>query len=71
MSNAAYKVIGWKIPVDIKIIRKQYHQDKEDQKLWNDLYSKILEFKKGVLKTDSLSVIHSAPSDNQSTVYYN
>jgi DNA polymerase I-like protein with 3'-5' exonuclease and polymerase domains len=71
MSNAAYKVIGWKIPVDIKIIRKQYHQDKEDQKLWNDLYSKILKFKEGDLKTDSLSVIHSAPSDNQSTVYYN
>jgi len=46
MSEAANKVISWKIPVDIKIIRDQYRQDKDNQKLWDKLYEKILKVKR-------------------------
>jgi len=70
MADSAAQVIGKKIPVDVKIIRDQYYQDDDNQYLWDDLYSKILKFKQRDRNTDSLSDIHSAPSVNQSTVYY-
>ena len=46
MSEAANQVIGWQIPVDVKIIRDQYKQDKDNQKLWDKLYEKILKVKR-------------------------
>ena len=55
----------------IKIIRDQYIQEDEDQERWNDLYNKILKFKEGVRITDSVSVIRTSPSVNQTTVYSN
>ena len=45
MSGAADQVIGWKIPVDIKIIRDQFYQDEDNQKLWDRLYEKVLKAK--------------------------
>ena len=42
MSAAAEKVIGMSIPVDIKIIRKGFSQDKEHQLRWDALYQKLL-----------------------------
>ena len=71
MADSAAQVIGKAIAVDVKIIRDQYYQDDDNQYLWDDLYSKILEFKQRDRKADSVSVIHSAPSVNQSTVYTN
>ena len=71
MSAAANTVIGWQIPVDIKIIRDQFYQDKDNQKLWDDLYSKILKAKQRVTKTDSVSAFITGPSENQTTVYSN
>ena len=47
MSEAAAKVIGAAIPVDIKFIRSQYKQDTENQKLWDKLYEKVLKVKGG------------------------
>ena len=41
MEQAAHKVIGFHIPVDCKIIREQYYQDKVNQKRWDELYQKI------------------------------
>jgi len=41
MEDAADKVIGFKIPVDCKIIRKQFYQDKVNQNRWDELYQKI------------------------------
>ena len=70
MADSAAQVIGKKIPVDVKIIRDQYYQDDDNQYLWDELYSKILKFKQRDQNTDSLSDIQSAPSVNQSTVYY-
>ena len=55
MSHAAYKVIGFNIPVDRKLIRKQFYQDKDNQKRWDELYKK-LQIAKGVSNiTDSVS----------------
>ena len=71
MSNAAVQVINWNIPVDIKIIKDQYYQEEEHQKLWNELYGKVLKVKKGVRNTDSLSVYPTGPSDNRTAVYSN
>ena len=45
MSRAAEKVIGAPILVDRKIIRKQFYQDKENQKRWNKLYEKLINAK--------------------------
>ncbi len=47
MSEAAAKVIGAAIPVDIKFIRSQYKQDTENQELWDKLYEKVLKVKGG------------------------
>ena len=41
MENAAYKVIGFNIPVDCTIIRKQFYQDADSQKRWDELYKKL------------------------------
>jgi hypothetical protein len=71
MAEAAAKVIDSEIPVEVKIIRDQYIQEDEDQERWNDLYNKILKFKEGVRITDSVSVIRTSPSVNQTTVYSN
>ena len=76
MSNAADKVIGWKIPVDTKLIGSQYKQDKLHQARWDKLYEKLLNAKNKPsdnrsLPSDSrslVSVIRSAPSVNQHTV---
>jgi hypothetical protein len=47
MGHASYKVIGYHIPVDCKIIRKQFYQDDDSQKRWDELYKK-LQMVKGV-----------------------
>ena len=47
MGQAANKVIGFSIPVDCQIIRKQFYQDKDSQKRWDELYKK-LQIAKGV-----------------------
>ena len=47
MSEAAAKVIGAAIPVDIKFIRSQNKQDTENQELWDKLYEKVLKVKGG------------------------
>jgi len=69
MSDAAYKVIGFHIPVDCKIIRKQFYQDSDSQKRWDELYQKLQTVKRGVRKTDSLSVYQTGLSVNQTPVY--
>ena len=67
MSEAAAKVIRAHIPVEIKIIRSQYEQDKEHQELWKKLYEKVLRVKSGRI-ADSVSVNATAPSVNQTPV---
>ena len=59
MSDAAFKVIGWNIPVDVKIIRDQYFQEPEHQERWNKLYNKLLKAKDTVRYTDTLSVMRT------------
>jgi hypothetical protein len=59
MSAAAFKVIGWNISVDVKIIRDQYFQEPEHQERWNKLYNKLLKAKDTVRYTDTLSVIRT------------
>jgi len=71
MSSAAVQVINWNIPVDIKIIKDQFRQDKEHQKLWDELYGKVLKVKRGVRNSDSLSVYRTGLSGNQTTVSSN
>ena len=71
MSSAAVQVIDWQIPVDIEIIRGQFHQDKEHQKLWDELYKKVLKVKRGVRNTDSLSAYQTGLSGNLTTVSSN
>ena len=56
MSAAAFKVIGWNIPVDVKIIREQYFQEPEHQERWEKLFQKLSIAKGGVLKTDSTCI---------------
>ena len=69
MSDAADQVIGWRIPVDVKIIRDQFYQDHEHQKLWDELYKKVLKVKnEGVRNTDSVSVYQPGLSDNSAAV---
>ena len=48
MEKAAEEVIGFKIPVEIKVIRKHYFQEKSDGEKWNKLYKKYLEVKNKV-----------------------
>ena len=45
MEKAAEKVIGRKITVDTKIIRKHFYQEDEHQKRWDMLYGKYLKAK--------------------------
>ena len=45
MEKAAEKVIGRKISVDTKIIRKHFYQEDEHQKRWDMLYGKYLKAK--------------------------
>lgn len=47
MSDAAFKVIGWNIPVDTKLIADQFYQDAEHQERWDKLYEKLLKAKSG------------------------
>jgi len=68
MSDAADQVIGWRIPVDVKIIRDQFYQDPEHQKLWDELYEKVLKVKRGVRNPDSVSVYQTGLSDNSAAV---
>ena len=69
MSEAAKQVIGWRIPVDVKIIRDQFYQDPEHQKLWDELYKKVLKVKnEGVRNPDSVSVYQPGLSDNSAAV---
>ena len=69
MSDATYKVIGFHIPVDCKIIRKQFYQDSDSQKRWDELYQKLQIAKRGARKTDSLTVYQTGLSVNQTPVY--
>jgi len=48
MEEASEKIIGVKIPVEIKVIRKNFYQAKDDGEKWNKLYKKYLEAKKKV-----------------------
>ena len=68
MSEAANRVISWRIPVDVKIIRSQYKQDKDHQKLWDKLYEKVLKVKRGVRNPDSVSIYQTGLSDNSAAV---
>ena len=68
MSEAANQVIGWRIPVDVKIIRDQFYQDPEHQKLWDELYGKVLKVKRRVRNPDSVSVYQPGLSDNSAAV---
>jgi len=45
MGQAANKVIGFSIPVDCQIIRKQFYQDNDSQKRWDELYNKLQQAK--------------------------
>ena len=45
MEKAAEKVIGRKITVDTKIIRKHFYQEAEHRDRWNMLYGKYLKAK--------------------------
>ena len=55
MGHAAYKVIGFNIPVDRKMIRKQFYQDKDNQKRWDELYKKLQIAKEVSNMADSVS----------------
>ncbi len=68
MTEAAAQVIDWRIPVDVKIIRDQFYQDPEHQKLWEELYDKVLKVKRGVRKTDSVSGYQTGLSENRAAV---
>ena len=68
MSEAASQVIDWWIPVDVKIIRDQFYQESEHQKLWEELYEKVLKVKRGVRNPDSVSVYQTGLSDNSTAV---
>ena len=68
MSSAADQVIGWRIPVDVKIIRDQFYQDPEHQKLRDELYGKVLKVKRRVRNPDSVSVYQPGLSDNSAAV---
>jgi len=71
MSEAAFKVIGWQIPVDTKLIGKQYKQEKEHQERWDKLYEKLL-IAKGVRISDTLSVIRTnCPEITQPSIKVN
>ena len=48
MEEASEKVIGHKIPVEIKVIRKHFYQSDSDGEKWNKLYKKYLEAKNKV-----------------------
>ena len=48
MEEASEKIVGVKIPVEIKVIRKNFYQAKDDGEKWNKLYKKYLEAKKKV-----------------------
>ena len=72
MSEAAFKVIGWQIPVDTKLIGKQYKQEKEHQERWDKLYEKLLNAK-GVRITDGTCFKngHTVTKTNQPSIKVN
>jgi len=47
MSDAAEKVIGAPIGVDVELIGESYVQKKEDKKRWEQLYEKLIKAKTG------------------------
>ena len=47
MSDAAEKVIGAPIGVDVELIGESYVQKKEDKKRWEQLYEKLIKAKSG------------------------
>jgi hypothetical protein len=69
MSEAAFKVIGWNIAVDAKLIGPQYKQDREHQERWNKLYEKLLNAK-GVRITDGTCFKngHTVTKTNQPSI---
>ena len=71
MTEAAAQVIDWRIPVDVDIIRSQFYQKQEHQKLWEELYDKVLKVKRGVGKTDSVSGYQTGLSVNMAAVSSN
>ena len=72
MSEAAFKVIGWNIAVDAKLIGPQYKQDREHQERWNKLYEKLLNAK-GVRITDGTCFKngHTVTKTNQPSIQVN
>jgi hypothetical protein len=48
LSNSAFEVIGFKIPTDVRIIRKHFEQDGEDQEKFNRVIEKFNRFKRKV-----------------------
>jgi len=65
MEEASEKVIGHKIPVEIKVIRKHFHQSDSDGEKWNKLYKKYLEAKNKVY--DFNTPIHEQGCTNKIT----
>ena len=59
MSEAAFKVIGWNIAVDTKLIGSQYKQSKEHQERWNKLYEKLLNAKNQIVRYSVFTVRQS------------
>jgi DNA polymerase I len=45
MSAASEKVIKYKIPVDVKIIKKHFEQESPDKEKWDSIYKKYIDFK--------------------------
>jgi hypothetical protein len=48
LSNAAYEVIRFKIPTDVRIIRKHFEQDGKDQEKFNRVIEKFNRFRRKV-----------------------
>jgi hypothetical protein len=81
MEDASEKVIGFRIPVDIKVIRKHFFQADSDGEKWNRLHEKYLQAKKKVYDfstpivdqgcTNKVTPCHQNTTPAQSTVYLN
>jgi hypothetical protein len=62
MENASRIVVGGTIRVDTNIIRGNYKQDEEDQKLFDDLMNEIKEYKATTIQgATSLKPTYSQP----------
>jgi hypothetical protein len=48
LSNAAYEVIGFKIPTDVKIIRRNFEQEGDEQDKFIRVIEKYNRFKRSV-----------------------